>query len=139
MLVKNCYQLCGWLFVFNQANYSGYCLCLLYLTILLLSYMDEHLVSTMGKLKHWLNLHHQHQYYCRTQHHLLLFMVNKNNRLSKLVSLNMLYPSCLYTQEQPFLFDDKYHHIRYTIQNSCWYSIYIMQYAFNMLTRHECT
>ena len=93
----------------------------------------------LGKFKHWLNLHHQ-LHYCRTQHHLLLFMViRKKGKFSKLLCLKMLYSSCLYTQEQSVLCDDKYHHIRYTIHNFCWYSIYIMQYAFNMLTRHECT
>ena len=40
-------QLCGWLFVFNRVATQAFNIqCMLYLTILLLSYMDEHIVST---------------------------------------------------------------------------------------------
>ena len=40
-------QLCGWLFVFNQVTTLAFDIqCMSYLTILLLSYMDEHIVST---------------------------------------------------------------------------------------------
>ena len=131
MLVKNRYQLCGWLLVFNQANYSGY------------RYMSSLFDNTaviiygwtsclyLGKFKHWLNLHHQLNYCC-TQHHLVLFMVITNKgKCSKVVCPKVLYPSCLYTQGQSFLFDEKYH-IRLKINNSCWSSRYMMQYAFNM-------
>ena len=56
----------------------------------------------LEKLKHWLNLHHQLNY-CRTQHHLLLFMVITNKgKFSKIVCLKILYPSCLYTQGNLF-------------------------------------
>ena len=75
----------------------------------------------LGKFRHWLNLHHQ-LHYCRTQHYLLLLMVIRNKgKFSELVCHKI------------------YHHFRYTIHNSCWYSIYIMPYAFNMFTKHECT
>ena len=110
-------------------------ICLLYLTILLLSYMDEHLVPTL--FKHWLNLHYQLNYR-HTQHHLLLFMViMKKGEFSKIVCLKMLYPSCIYSRAILFIYWHlfKYAHIRYKINNSCWSSRYIMQYAFNMLIK----
>ena len=128
-----CEDVC--LFVFNQANYSGYRHMSFVFDNAAIYGWTPCLYLRMFKL--WLNLHHQLNY-CRILHNLLFSMViTKNDKLSKLACLKMLYPSCIYSRAILFIWWHlfKNAHIRNKINNSCWFSRYMMQYAFNMLTK----